>query len=82
MIGIVIPGVGIPNMKRERVMVVVRMLAHVIVGEVPQHADRLSRDQHHDRNKHDKASRVHRERRDHRHSLSPRLIASAKTIDW
>lgn len=74
MVGSVIGGIGIRDMKAWRVVVVVRMLAHVVVGEVPEDADRLRRDQHHDCNQHDNGSPVGRETSNHRHSLSPRTI--------
>ena len=72
----VIRGIGIGGMKARRVVFVVRMLAHVVVGEVPEDADRLSRNQHDNRNQHQNGSPLGRETStsNHRHSLSPRPI--------
>ena len=70
----VIRSIGIGDMKPRRVVFVVRMLAHVVVGEVPEDADRLSRDQHDNRNQHQNGRPLGRETSNHRHSLSPRPI--------
>ena len=74
MVGIVTRSIGVRAMKPERLMSLVRMLADVIVGKVPEDADRLGRDQHHDGDQHDDESTMGRETANHRHSLSSPAI--------
>jgi hypothetical protein len=88
MVGFVIGRICIRDMKTGHVVSVVRMVADVIVGEVPENADRLGRDQRYDREEHHDPGPIGRETEDHGgQSITPRTIGGcalfgAASIAW